>query len=87
MKKHLFYYLLSCYSFISLSSTLAVYTTTITNLADGNVVAKEFILLENDDYDTFKKCKNAPTETSNGLFPLRTIMAILLKLLWILLSD
>lgn len=37
-----------------LSGTLAVYTTTIADLADGNVVAKEFILLENG-YDTFEK--------------------------------
>jgi plastocyanin len=55
-----------------LSGTLAVYTTTITNLADGNVVAKEFILLENDDYDTFKKnVKIAPTETVEWTFSVK----------------
>jgi hypothetical protein len=45
-----------------LSGTLAVYTTTIA-LADGNVVAKEFILLENGS-DTFEEdVKIAPKET------------------------
>ena len=54
-----------------LSGTLAVYTTTIANLADGNVVAKEFILLENGS-DTFKEnVKIAPTETVEWTFSVK----------------
>lgn len=54
-----------------LSGTLAVYTTTIANLADGNVVAKKFILLENG-YDTFKEnVKIAPTETVEWTFSVK----------------
>lgn len=53
-----------------LSGTLAVYTTTIA-LADGNVVAKEFILLENG-YDTFKKNGNySPLSKSHNRDGLR----------------
>lgn len=54
-----------------LSGTLAVYTTTIADLADGNVVAKEFILLKNGN-DTFEeKVKIAPTETVEWTFSVK----------------
>ncbi len=54
-----------------LSGTLAVYTTSIADLADGNVVAKEFILLKNG-YDTFKEnVKIAPKETVEWTFSVK----------------
>jgi len=37
-----------------IAGTLAMYTTTIDNIAEGSVVAKEFILLK-DGTDTFTK--------------------------------
>ncbi len=53
-----------------LSGTLAVYTTTIA-LADGNVVAKEFILLENGS-DTFKEnVRIAPKEKVEWTFSVK----------------
>ena len=53
-----------------LSGTLAVYTTTIA-LAVGNVVAKEFILLENG-YDTFEEnVKIAPKEKVEWTFSVK----------------
>lgn len=54
-----------------LSGTLAVYTTTIADLADGNVVAKEFILLKNGN-DTFEEdVKIAPTEKVEWTFSVK----------------
>lgn len=54
-----------------ISGTLAMYTTTIDNLAVGSVVAKEFILLE-DDTDTFEtNVKIAPTEEKAWSFAVK----------------
>ncbi len=51
-----------------IAGTLAVYTTTIDNIAAGSVVAKEFVLTENGS-DTFvQNVKIAPTETVNWQF-------------------
>ncbi|PKM63055.1 MAG: hypothetical protein CVU97_02165 [Firmicutes bacterium HGW-Firmicutes-21] len=54
-----------------ISGTLALYTTTIDDLATGSVVAKEFILLENGS-DTFEtNVKIAPTETVTWDFSIK----------------
>ncbi len=54
-----------------ISGTLALYTTTIDNLAKGSVVAKEFVLLENGT-DTFvQDVKIAPTETVSWAFSIK----------------
>ena len=54
-----------------ISGTLALYTTTIDDLATGSVVAKEFILLENGS-DTFEtNVKIAPTETVTWAFSIK----------------
>lgn len=54
-----------------ISGTLAMYTTTIDNLASGSVVAKEFILLE-DGTDTFEyNVKIAPSETVTWQFAVK----------------
>ena len=51
-----------------IAGTLAMYTTTIDNIAEGSVVAKEFILLESGT-DTFtKNVKIAPAETMDWQF-------------------
>ena len=51
-----------------IAGTLAMYTTSIDNLAEGSVVAKEFILTEGGT-DTFtKNVKIAPNETVNWQF-------------------
>lgn len=51
-----------------IAGTLAMYTTSIDNLATGSVVAKEFVMLENGS-DTFtENVKIAPTETVNWQF-------------------
>lgn len=51
-----------------IAGTLAMYTTTIDDLASGSVVAKEFVLLENGT-DTFtQNVKIAPTETVTYTF-------------------
>ncbi len=53
------------------SATLALYTTTIDDLAEGSVVAKEFILLEGGT-DTFtENVKIAPTETKTMSFSVK----------------
>ncbi|MDP4109005.1 MAG: hypothetical protein Q8878_03140 [Bacillota bacterium] len=53
------------------AGTLAMYTTTIDTLAQGSVVAKEFILLE-DGSDTFTNdVKIAPAETQNWQFAVK----------------
>lgn len=53
------------------SGTLAMYTISIDKLAQGSVVAKEFILVE-DGTDTFKEnVKIAPTETVEWEFAVK----------------
>ncbi len=53
------------------AGTLAMYTTKIDNLAEGSVVAKEFILTEGGT-DTFtKNVKIAPGETVNWQFSVK----------------
>lgn len=54
-----------------IAGTLASYTTTIDNIAEGSVVAKEFILVEGGT-DTFSNnIKIAPTETVNWQFSVK----------------
>ncbi len=54
-----------------IAGTLAMYTTSIDNLAEGSVVAKEFILTEGGT-DTFtKNVKIAPNETVNWQFSVK----------------
>ena len=54
-----------------ISGTLALYTTKIDNVASGNVVAKQFTLLE-DGTDTFvKDVKIAPSETVTWAFSVK----------------
>ena len=54
-----------------IAGTLANYTTQIDDLAEGSVVAKEFILLENGS-DTFATdVKIAPTETKTWQFSVK----------------
>ncbi|UWG95381.1 cellulose-binding domain-containing protein [Dehalobacter sp. DCM] len=53
------------------AGTLAMYTTSIDNLADGSVVAKEFIFL-GDGTDTFQQgIKIAPSETVSWRFKVK----------------
>ncbi len=53
------------------AGTLAMYTTSIDNLAEGSVVAKEFVLTEGGT-DTFTKNVNiAPGETVNWQFSVK----------------
>ncbi len=60
-----------------ISGTLAMYTTTIDNLAEGSVVAKEFILLENGS-DTFENnVKIAPTEIVTWDFSIKNYDGVL----------
>lgn len=54
-----------------ISGTLAMYTTTIDNLTEGSVVAKEFILTEGGT-DTFvQNVKIAPSETNTWSFSVK----------------
>jgi len=54
-----------------IAGTLAMYTTTIDDLAEGSVVAKEFILLEGGT-DTFtENVKIAPAETVDYQFSVK----------------
>ena len=54
-----------------IAGTLANYTTSIDDLAEGSVIAKEFILLENGT-DTFAtNVKIAPTETKTWQFSVK----------------
>ncbi|RCX20186.1 hypothetical protein DFR58_102259 [Anaerobacterium chartisolvens] len=54
-----------------IAGTLAMYTTTIDDLAEGSVVAKEFIMMEGGT-DTFNKnVKIAPDETVNWQFSVK----------------
>ncbi|KPU45915.1 hypothetical protein OXPF_03830 [Oxobacter pfennigii] len=53
------------------AGTLAMYTTSIDNLAEGSVVAKEFVLMEGGT-DTFIKNVNmAPGETTEWKFSVK----------------
>ncbi|HHW46901.1 MAG TPA: hypothetical protein GXX17_08380 [Clostridiales bacterium] len=63
--------LISIISISIVSGTFALYTVTLDNLAEGSVVAKEFILLE-DGEDTFEKdVKIAPGETVEWEFAIK----------------
>lgn len=54
-----------------IAGTLAMYTTTIDNIAEGSVVAKEFILVEGGT-DTFtENVKIGPSETKDWQFKVR----------------
>ena len=54
-----------------IAGTLAMYTTTIDNIGQGSVVAKEFVLLKGGT-DTFtKNVKIAPAETVNWQFSVK----------------
>jgi uncharacterized GH25 family protein len=54
-----------------IAGTLAMYTTSIDTLAEGSVVAKEFILTENGS-DTFtNNVRIAPTETVNWQYSVK----------------
>ncbi len=54
-----------------IAGTLAMYTTSIDNVATGSVVAKEFVLLENGS-DTFtENVKIAPSETVDWQFSVK----------------
>ncbi|AET67703.1 hypothetical protein Desor_2095 [Desulfosporosinus orientis DSM 765] len=54
-----------------IAGTLAMYTTTIDNVAQGNVVAKEFVLLKGGT-DTFtENVKIAPAETVDWKFSVK----------------
>jgi len=53
------------------SATLALYTTTIDNIAAGSVVAKEFILLEGGTNSFVENVKIAPTETQTMSFSVK----------------
>lgn len=60
---------LICVSLVS--GTFALYSITLDNLAEGSVVAKEFILLE-DGEDTFEQnVKIAPAETVEWEFAIK----------------
>ena len=54
-----------------IAGTLAMYTTSIDNLATGSVVAKEFVLLENGSDSFVQNVKIAPTETVNWQFSVK----------------
>lgn len=54
-----------------LAGTLAMYTTNIDNLAQGNVVAKEFILTEGGTDTFLTNVKIAPSETVNWQFSVK----------------
>jgi hypothetical protein len=54
-----------------LAGTLAMYTTKIDNLAEGSVVAKEFILAKGSTDSFTKNVKIAPGETVNWQFSVK----------------
>lgn len=71
MKKLPIFVLISIICLSLISGTFALYTITLDNLAEGDVVAKEFILLE-DGEDTFEQnVKIAPTETVEWAFAIK----------------
>ncbi len=54
-----------------IAGTLAMYTTSIDNLAEGSVVAKEFVLTEGGTDSFVKDIKIAPGETVNWQFSVK----------------
>lgn len=54
-----------------IAGTLAMYTTSIDNLATGSVVAKEFVLLENGSDSFTENVKIAPTDTVDWQFSVK----------------
>lgn len=54
-----------------IAGTLAMYTTTIDDIAEGSVVAKEFILLENGTDTFMENVKIAPDETVDYEFSVK----------------
>ena len=54
-----------------IAGTLAMYTTKIDDLADGSVVAKEFVLTEGGTDSFVKDIKIAPGETVNWQFSVK----------------
>ena len=54
-----------------IAGTLAMYTTSIDNLATGSVVAKEFVLLENGTDSFTENVKIAPSETVDWQFSVK----------------
>lgn len=71
MKKLPIFVLISIICLSLIFGTFALYTITLDNLAEGDVVAKEFILLE-DGEDTFEQnVKIAPTETVEWAFAIK----------------
>ena len=54
-----------------IAGTLAMYTTSIDDLAEGSVVAKEFILTEGGTDSFVKNVKIAPGETVNWQFSVK----------------
>jgi hypothetical protein len=71
MKKLPIFVLISIICLSLISGTFALYTITLDNLAEGDVVAKEFILLE-DGEDTFEQnVKIAPGETVEWEFAIK----------------
>lgn len=54
-----------------IAGTLAMYTTSIDDLATGSVVAKEFILLENGTDSFTENVKIAPSETVDWQFSVK----------------
>lgn len=54
-----------------IAGTLAMYTTTIDDLSDGSVVAKEFVLTEGGKDSFVKNVKIAPGETVDWQFSVK----------------
>ncbi len=54
-----------------IAGTLAMYTTSVDNLATGSVVAKEFVLMENGTDSFVKNVKIAPSETVDWQFSVK----------------
>lgn len=54
-----------------IAGTLAMYTTTVDNLAEGSVTAKEFVLTEGGTDSFVKDVKIAPDETVNWQFSVK----------------
>ncbi|WP_443112486.1 hypothetical protein [Dehalobacter sp. DCM] len=54
-----------------IAGTLAMYTTKVDNIAEGNVIAKEFVLLKGGTDSFTKNIKTAPGETVNWLYSVK----------------
>lgn len=69
MKKTLVVFSLVLFIAVSvIAGTLAMYTTTIDEVASGSVVAKEFVLMGNETQGFTENVKIAPTETKTWKF-------------------